>query len=219
MKKFIRTISLLLTAIIMLGGLSCLSVIGVSATSSGNKDEGPTIKEILQGYLTKKYDTPEAKLATMEQRLEKDGYQLWVDKLSGEVAWVNLAIGQILFTNPYDIATTHGSASTKEQLMSQIHVRYVDNDTEKSFYSFVEAAYRGQIKVKNIKNGIRVEYTLGREETRMLVPRLIRRDRYENLIRSVVAAELGEENFTFKKLNAYYLLKDPEEQTSEPAKQ
>ncbi len=219
MKKFIRTISLLLTAIIMLGGLSCLSVIGVSATSSGNKDEGPTIKEILQGYLTKKYDTPEAKLATMEQRLEKDGYQLWVDKLSGEVAWVNLAIGQILFTNPYDIATTHGSASTKEQLMSQIHVRYVDNDTEKSFYSFVEAAYRGQIKVKNIKNGIRVEYTLGREETRMLVPRLIRRDRYENLIRSVVAAELGEENFTFKKLNAYYLLKDPEEQTSERAKQ
>ncbi|MGI6166853.1 MAG: DUF5696 domain-containing protein [Eubacteriales bacterium] len=220
MKKFIRTISLLLTAIILFGGLSCLSVIGVSATSSDkDEDEGPTIKEILQGYLTKKYDTPEAKLATMELKLEKDGYQLWVDKLSGEVAVVNLASGQILFTNPYDISSTHGSASTKEQLMSQIHVRYVDNDTEKSFYSFVEAAYRGQIKVKNIKNGIRVEYTLGREETRMLVPRRIERQRFETLIRDVAVAALGEENFTFKKLTSYYTLKDPEEQTSARAKQ
>ena len=31
-------------------------------------------------------------------------------------------------------------------------------------YSFTEAAQRGQIKFKNIKNGIRVEYTIGREE-------------------------------------------------------
>ncbi|HHT54323.1 MAG TPA: hypothetical protein GX011_05265 [Clostridiales bacterium] len=218
MNKFIKTISLLLTAITLLGSLSWLSVIGVSATSSKEKDEGPTIEEILEGYLTKKYDTPEAKLSTMELRLEKDGYELWVDKQSGEVATVDQATGQILFSNPYDIATSHGSASTKEQIMSQIHVRYIDNDTEKSFFSFVEAAYRGQIKVKNIKNGIRVEYTLGREETRMLVPRLIRRDRFETLIRDVAAAELGEENFTFKKLDAYYSLKDPDELVSDRAR-
>ena len=62
MNKFIKTISLLLTAITLLGSLSWLSVIGVSATSSKEKDEGPTIEEILEGYLTKKYDTPEANL-------------------------------------------------------------------------------------------------------------------------------------------------------------
>ena len=60
MNKFIKTISLLLTAITLLGSLSWLSVIGVSATSSKEKDEGPTIEVILEGYLTKKYAPPES---------------------------------------------------------------------------------------------------------------------------------------------------------------
>ncbi len=213
MKKFIRLMSGLLTVIMLVGALSCLGMIEVSATSSSDDKETPEDK--LKKYLTTEYKTPEEKLATMTLMLEKDGYQLWGDEYSGEVACVDLASGQILFSNPYDIATTNGSASTKEQIMSQIFVKYVDNDTDKTFYSFVEAGYRGQIKFKNIKGGIRVEYTIGREETRMLVPRYIRKERYETLIRDVVAAEIGTDDFTYKKLNAYYLKKFPEEQKSD----
>jgi hypothetical protein len=213
MKKLIRIVSALLTAVMLAGGMSWVSLLDISAAT-----EKVTTEEKLKLYLTNKCDTPQAKLSTMKLKLEKDGYQLWADELSGEVAVVNVATGQILFTNPYDIATTNGSASTKEQLMSQIVVRYVDNDAEKTFYSFVEAAYRDQIKFKNIKGGIRVEYTIGREETRMLVPKMISKERFEEKIYSVAEAALGAENFTFKKLTSYYQLKDTNECVSERAK-
>ena len=221
MKKLIRIISGLLTAIMLVGGLSGLSVIEVSATSTSTSTSttNKTPEELLGEYLTTTYSTPKEKLATMQLFLEKDGYQLWVDELSGEVATVDLASGQILFTNPYDIPTSKGSTSTKEQIMSQLMVKYVDNDQDKTFYSFVEAGYRGQIKVKNIKGGIRVEYTIGREETRMLVPRYIRKERFEENIIAVMAAQLDADNFDFKKLKAYYLLKDPSNMKSDRAKQ
>lgn len=156
-------------------------------------DYNATVKQ----YLTLEFATAEDKLATMEMRYEKDGYQLWVDELTGEVATYNMATGQILFSNPYDVGATFPakqgpSESTKKKLMSQIMIRYTDNDTEKDMYSFEEAAMRGQIKVKNIKNGIRVEYSIGREENRMLVPRVIVAERFESQILDVFAAELNE---------------------------
>ncbi len=148
-------------------------------------------------YLSLEFATAEEKLETMEMMMEKDGYQLWVDELTGEVATKDLASGQILFSNPYDIGAAYPakkgpSDSTKKKIMSQVMIRYVDNDTEKEFYSFEESAMRGQIKIKNIKNGIRVEYSIGREETRMLVPKVIERERFETVILDSFAAEINE---------------------------
>ncbi|MBO7375680.1 MAG: hypothetical protein J6V01_01150, partial [Clostridia bacterium] len=155
-------------------------------------DYSSTVKQ----YLTLEFATAEDKLETMTMRYEKDGYQLWVDELTGEVATLNLATGQILFTNPYDVGANFAkggpSESTKKKLMSQIMIRYTDNDTDKDMYSFEEAAMRGQIKVKNIKSGIRIEYSIGREETRMLVPRVITQERFESQILDVYAAEVNE---------------------------
>ena len=215
MKKFIRLMSALLTAIMLLSGLTGLSMINVSAAEE--ELDAEQIEDTLSKYLTTVYETPEAKLNTMLLYLEKDGYQLWGDELSGEIAVVDLASGQIMFSNPYDIGTTTGSTDTKIQLMSQIAVRYVDNGAQKTFYSFEEAGYRGQIKMKNIKGGLRVEYTIGREETRMLVPRQISKERMEKVIYSVIEEQLGADNFTFRKLKAYYLLKDPDAVDSDRA--
>lgn len=224
MKKLIRLISALLTAIMLVGAVAGLSMMEVSATSSSTKkDDNETVEEKLTKYLTKEYSSAEEKLRTMTLKLEKDGYQLWSDELSGEVACVDMASGQILFTNPWDVATSQGtSASVKEQVLSQIVVRYTDvrSGNTKDFYSFNEAGYRDQIKVKNIKGGIRVEYTIGREETRMLVPRLISKERFETQIRDVALVALGNDpmNFLFKKLTAYFLEKDPDKTSSERAK-
>lgn len=225
MKKLIRSISALLTAMMLIGTLAGLSVIEVSATSSSTKkDETVSVEETLEKYLTKEYSSAEEKLRTMTLKLEKDGYQLWSDELSGEVACVDVASGQILFTNPWDVATSQGtSAAVKEQVLSQIVVRYTDvqSGNTKDFYSFSEAGYRGQIKVKNIKGGIRVEYTIGREETRMLVPRTISKERLETQIFDVILEAVGgdEENFHYKKVKAYYQEKNPAEEKSERAKQ
>ena len=42
-------------------------------------------------------------------------------------------------------------------------------------YSYEEASLRNQIVVKDIKNGVRVEYSMGREDVRRLVPRMIQK--------------------------------------------
>ena len=166
-------------------------------------------------------DTEEKKLATMDLRFEKDGYRLYVDAYSGEVAVYCIATGEVLFSNPYTVGSTDSTDSIKSQLLSQLAVKYIDieSGTENTYYSYEWAATRGQINVKNIKNGIRVEYTIGREEGRMLVPRQIEKSAFETKILEPLAAALekGKDNFHYKKFTAYYLLKDTSTLTSQQA--
>ena len=177
---------------------------------------------------TKVIYTPEDKLEYMDLRFVKDGYELYVDAYSGEVATRCIATGEILFTNPYTIgdSTATGDMSQlksktneggiKTQLMSQLVVKYIDiaSGEDNTYYSFTWASSRGQIVVRNIKNGIRVEYTIGREEARLLVPVHIEKTAFETKIRDVMEAAVNESGdaqaqFLFKKLMAYYELQDP----------
>ena len=112
-------------------------------------------------YLSKKYSSAEKKLETMELILEKNGSQLYIDRVSGEIAFVDTATGQILLSNPYDIANAKGSENIKNQLMSQLIIKYEENGTEKTLDSYSESALREQINVKKTKSGVRVEYIIG----------------------------------------------------------
>ena len=83
-------------------------------------------------------------------------------------------------------------------MLSQIEIGYTDieaNTTKPAFYSYTEAAARGQIKVSNSKNGILVEYTLGREDSNYLVPGRITEVRmqeqiYANIFPYVIEMDL-----------------------------
>ena len=152
-------------------------------------------------------DTVAERLEYMDLRLEKDGYRLYIDAYTGEIAVENIATGETLFSNPYDTGATTAVDSIKEQLLSQIVVKYTDitnNNAENTFYSYTEAAKRGQIDVKNIKNGIRVEYSIGREQSKMLVPMLIEKEAFETKIVEPLKEGLGENSFEFKKFMAFY---------------
>jgi hypothetical protein len=183
MNKMNRIIALILTVVMLIGTLMLEVGAATAVDIIYEKDEKGKDTDIIDyektvaQYLTLKFETPQQKLATMSMMVERDGYQLWVDDFTGEVATVNVATGEILFSNPYDVATS-GSTATRAEIMSQIIVTYMDNDAKKEMNSFVDAAQRGQISVKYIKNGIRVEYSIGREDARMLVPRLIEKERF-----------------------------------------
>ena len=229
-----KLISIILSVVLL------FSILAVEASAALNPiylkdEEGNDLEEIdyqstLLQYLNaaNEFKSDEAKLATMTLMYEKDGYQLYADEFTGEVATKNLATGQILFTNPRDIAskTAAYSNTTKYELMSQIVVKYLDNGTEKYFYSFEQAAMNGQITVKNIKNGLRVEYTIGREDTKYLVPRLIEKERFETQILDVLLQGVMEkygldekaakQKFDYIKVISYYsMLKDPNNATSD----
>ena len=160
-------------------------------------------------------DTEAEKLSTMDLRFEKDGYQLYVDAYSGEVAVKCLATGENLFTNPYSVGTAKTDPnvdsstvdrSIKERLLSQLVVKYttVSTGSSDTFYSYSEVIQgertagtqderypASQIKVKNIKNGIRVEYSIGKEEARLLVPRQIKKETFIEKILTPMATALG----------------------------
>ena len=174
----IRFLSALL-AVLMLVGTFATIILPVSAAKD---EEGPDIEEVIAEHLTTVYTTPQQKLSVMTKKLDKNGYELWVLPETGEIAFVDKASEQITFSNPWNVAVGTESESTKKEVMSQVFINYNNNGKAATMNSFEEAAQRGQIVVKNIKNGLRVEYTIGREETRLLVPRYIKKSRFETQI-------------------------------------
>ncbi len=230
MKNLIKIISLLLTVLMVIGSFSILSAVTVFAAdaeeentegtndSENGEDEKVEIKGDLD-YTSTVYTSPEDKISTMELRLTRGNYELYVDDYSGEVAIKNTVTDDVLFTNPYDIgASTANSGndnSPKQQMLSQIILEFTDSETDTStvYNSYTQAALRDQIKVKNIKNGIRVEYTIGREQSKMLVPMMIERTRFEEIF--LIPLKEVMPNFDYKKLKDYYVLQDLDEMTSD----
>ena len=143
-----RILALLLTVITLFGTLAIdLGAVAVDPPVYVVRDEVKTTEidyeATLDKYLTLEFATEQEKLATMEMMYEKDGYQLWVDTYTGEVATVCLASGHILFSNPYDVASMSAanSADTRRKLLSQIFIEYEDTDgTKKTMYSYTEAS-------------------------------------------------------------------------------
>ena len=203
MMKCKKILSLLL-AVVML--CSVVTVFTVSVAAEETTTETETEKKNQIDYLTKVFATPEDKLATMKLKLTKGNYQIYCDEYSGEVAVKNTVTGQIISTNPYDVGASNSSESIKYQNLSQIIIKYTDNGKEKEFSSYEYASLRDQITVKNIKNGIRVEYIIGREEARHLVPRWIEDSRFREKILAPMLEYYGgdEDNFYYKKFLAYY---------------
>jgi len=108
-------------------------------------------------------------------------YELYCNIYTGEVYYKDTLSGQYLTTNPYSLNTV--SKAAKSQYLSQIYIQYMDITGQKvTWDSFTEAAQRGQIVVKQIRNGIRVEYTIGRTNANYLVPGRIREDRFASLV-------------------------------------
>ncbi len=198
-----RIVCALLSLMMVVGVFIPAAVEPVSAAWEDKVDEdgNPIID-----YLGTEYDSMDAKLEDMILVKEQNGHQIWFEEFTGEVAYVDLASGQILFSNPWDVAQTYNTASktTKAELLSQILITYIDNGQTKTMNSYTDAALRGQIQLKNIKNGIRVEYTIGEEQTIRLVPRMIERSRFETLILEPI-----EDSWLRNKVNSYYTPKFP----------
>ncbi len=220
MKLHNRILSTLLAVIMLLGSFG---IVTVQAAEDEEANIIDTAEEIESTYVKTVYNTPEERLngGNMKMMLERNGYQLYVDSISGEVATVDVATGKILFSNPYDVASSVGSALTKKQLLSQLVVQYWDNGIKAELYSFEEAAMRQQITVLNVKNGVRVEYTIGREESRKLVPRRISEENYQKFIYEPLKAACDNGDFDvfyLTKFNTYFEERALSKQKSERAR-
>lgn len=172
----------------MLGAFSGLSI-GASAAGEASSDEFAKL------YLNTDYRTPEEKYEQMSMSYTKDGFELRVDPASGEVAVKELATGQIMFSNPYDLGNSIADAdSTRLDLLSQLIIRYdrlvadTSGEDDGELNSFQDAVMKQQIKTTRIKNGIRVEYSLGDESTKRLIPFRITDENFQKYILEPIEA-------------------------------
>ena len=210
-----KLLSMLLAIMMVVGTLTTSFVVTVYADEekpeTGDTENEGEEEEEQSGnidYTRVEYKSPEEKLKSMTLRVQNQNYELYSFARTGEVAVRDRRSGQILFSNPYDLGSTTGSADTKEMLLSQVVVEFTNGSKNQTYYSYTEAALRDQIIVKNIQNGLRVEYAIGRTETRKLVPRQITKESFENNILAKLK-EAGVSSWLLNKFTAYYLLKDP----------
>ncbi len=200
MKKTVRFISAILTVLMILS-----SIVIVNAADPAVED-----------YLTTPFATEEAKLKTMSLKYSTEDYELYCDEYTGEIALKKIKTGQVLFSNPYDVGSIGASEEVKYELLSQLIVHYktVAGEEKDPMNSFNDAVLEGngtQVQVENIRNGIRVEYTIGRQEARLLLPAMIRKDRFEELILNNIVdpTNPGQATFDKNKLLTIYHLYDP----------
>ncbi|MBR6500275.1 MAG: hypothetical protein IKT25_02065, partial [Firmicutes bacterium] len=204
MKKY-RILSAILTLVMLMSALTT----GVSAAWADKVDEEG---KPLIDYMYKVYANPDEKLADMVKVKEEKGFELWYEEFTGEVALVNQTTGQILFTNPFDLAENKSiSSSVKSKLFSQLLITFYEGGVKKEYNSYTEAALRGQITLKNIKGGIRVEYAIGEPNITRLVPRLISVERMESWILDKI-----DNDWNRDKLLSYYDKKDPKDPKETP---
>ncbi len=188
-------------------------------------------------YLTGKYypieentdyfisvETQEDRLEMMDLRLEQNGYRLYVDEYSGEVAVECIETGDVMFSNPYDVSSsTTLTNEQKAEYLSQIIITYRDTSNSNALGTYTSYQYAvngggeikpdkvgqtsSQINVRYIKNGIRVEYSIGRIDTRYLVPERISKDKFEADILNT-AIENGCSSFDQRTLKNFFKLCD-----------
>jgi len=144
---------------------------------------------------------------------------LTLEKVSEAVNGVNKALPEysaFYCTNPYNIGSSSPysedaeviSADVKAQLFSQVIISFNnidDPDSTITYNSFTHSAAFNQINLENIRNGVRVEYSLGEEISKYLVPRVIRKEKLDAIYDEMVANNAGKTAETFK---SYYQLKD-----------
>ena len=203
-----RIISTLLVVVTLLSSVLAISVSAADATQTTPEYEFNTGRDkpvstdfyITGMYKGQKIDTPQKRINLMDLRLVKGDLELYVDAFSGEVAVKNTKTGETLFTNPYD-ATTQKKKQAIE-LLSQINIEYESlkssGSTKGKYTSFQHAAMAGQeeigtvpsqINVKYIPDGIRVEYSIGKVDSRLLVPDVIEKSvYYKNVVEVAIAA-------------------------------
>ena len=193
MKSKLKILSAFLAVLLLMSSI-CIPVFADEAPQRSIPAAQTSAYTDLENRVKTVYATPQDRVADMEFYASKFGYELYADPLTGEVAYVEIANPEnILLTNPYDVASM--SSQIKDTLLSQIVINYSEKTSTGSkepLNSFTDAALREQISISNIRNGIRVSYTIGDLNRRSLVPRVITQESFEKRIQEPLKVAIEE---------------------------
>ncbi len=209
-KIFTRMLCALLTVLTVVALLPAFTLTAFAAEEEEEKK-----KPYQQDFTSVYYESDEERLAAMTLYYENSEYALYVEKAddpntaaiesTGIVAYVKKATGEILFTNPWDMTKeTNNDSEVRSELLSQIVLTYSGGGTTKTLTSYTDAVQKGQVTLKTIKNGVRVEYAIGDRSARILVPMMIERTSFEEKILQPIAEALGKTSREYMVFASYF---------------
>lgn len=174
----IKLLSRLLCALLSVLMLLCMvPAITVSASTAESASVSTDTKNTKVAY-----QSAEEAFEAMTPMYDNGKYSLRCDTTLGSVAYRNNETGEILFTNPWNTsAESNTNNALHSRLNSQITLSYSGKKSG-SYNSYNDAVLKGQITVKAIKGGVRVEYVIGERSARVLLPRTIERATFEEKI-------------------------------------
>ncbi|MBO5109612.1 MAG: hypothetical protein J6D21_02740 [Clostridia bacterium] len=164
----IRILSALLTVLMVFG------IFGTFATPTVEAAE-PVVRAELSAADQKRVDGMELYLTSPNGQFE-----LYMDPESADFAYVCVPTGEVMFSTPGNLT---GKASATATYRSTVLINYKDIWGNNDVLNSYEDAYElGQINIKRVKTGVRVEYTMGEEPTVYYIPVVIDKDRFEQLV-------------------------------------
>lgn len=216
-----RTLSGFLAIMTVVSLLAALSMLPVMAASVTEESTVVFDSSYYQNYYTNssysgrdtKFLTEEARLSKMKLQYSKGDFELYADEITGEVALKDKSTGNVLFTTPYSVAEDDRiTATLKKEMLSQVIINYsTTSGTSGTYYSFTHSALLDQINIRKLNGGVRVEYSIGEEESRILVPMAITETRFKTMILDPLLELFPDKNDVstpYSKVAAFYTLYD-----------
>ena len=195
----------LLCALLTVLMLTCMIP---ALTVSAEEDEDTPKEEVQVDHTKTQYESVEHRLSFMKLFYANGDYSLYCDEVTAVVAYKNNKTGEVMFTNPWDIANKETSSvqNVRDEMMAQIVLTYIDSlKKEKTLTSYIDAILKGQYSISPIKNGLRVDYIMGETSARILVPLRIEKTAFEEKLDKPLKAKLSARDYLVFK--AYYSLK------------
>ncbi|MBR4288109.1 MAG: hypothetical protein IKT50_01580 [Clostridia bacterium] len=206
-KKILSLALTLVLAFSMVFSLFAPVVSAEGADQLGDKEKYEALKAI--DYRNYIYSSPEEKLATMTKVMENEGYAFFIQEYTAEICVVDKVTGQMLFSNPYDVADTKASDTIKDELLSQIIISYSAQDNiAHNFNSYFNGAVEEQIQIKKIRGGVRVQYSIGESVKKRIVPFQIEKSRFEEFVLKPFYENTKMGDYSFEE---YYAMKNSDD--------
>lgn len=177
-------------------------IIALSFILSGLPLSAATGSETAQKAETASVDIKAISGNSMEMVSENQYLALYIDRASTEAAVLDKRSGKIWYTNPKgrDVDPIANGVN-KDLLSSQFSIIYYNQSGQQhTMNNYTDSILNGQFKIENIKDGIRINYTLGKAEKVYVIPTFISKQRMEEKILNHL------DEATKNELSSYYSL-------------
>lgn len=186
-----------------------IAVILIAAFAIWKVTSGPKLQGVPRPAHSQKDPIGEFKNSVtggdLEPAAENDLLKLYFDNKTGGIAVEDKGTGEIFCSSPRNaMEDAKATDEMKNQLSSPILLTYFNRKlkTVTVFDSYKNAILLNQVTWAKLENGIRVNMTLGREETSRLIPEQISAESFDILVQRI---EENAGSLAAKKVKAFYL--------------